>query len=68
MLHILKDVAEKDGLAMDTVSVSAPADLDAAFAEMSREAPGAVIVGRQQPVCAGRPDHRYPFAEGRLVR
>lgn len=44
MLHILKDVAEKDGLAMDTVSVSAPADLDTAFAEMSREAPGAVIV------------------------
>src|SRR5258708_1018074 len=44
MLDSLKDHAAKDGLTIDAVNVSAPADLDAAFAEMSRQPPGAVIV------------------------
>jgi putative ABC transport system substrate-binding protein len=44
MLDLLKGHAEKHGLAIDVVSVSAPADLDAAFAEMSRQPPGAVFV------------------------
>ena len=44
MLDLLKGLAEKDRLAIEAVSVSAPADLDAAFAEMSRQPPGAVVV------------------------
>src|SRR5258708_1355742 len=44
MLDSLKDHAAKDGLTIDAVNVSAPADLDAAFAEMSRQAPGATFV------------------------
>jgi putative tryptophan/tyrosine transport system substrate-binding protein len=44
MLDLLKGHAEKHGLAIDVVSVSAPADLDAAFAEMSRQPRGAVFV------------------------
>jgi putative tryptophan/tyrosine transport system substrate-binding protein len=44
MLDLLTEHATKDGVAIDAVSVSAPADLDAAFAEMSRAAPGAVFV------------------------
>jgi putative ABC transport system substrate-binding protein len=44
MLDSLKDHAAKDGLTIDAVNVSAPADLDAAFAEMSRQAPGAIFV------------------------
>jgi putative ABC transport system substrate-binding protein len=44
MLDLLKDLAEKQQLAIDAVSVTAPADLDAAFAEMSRQPPGAVVV------------------------
>ena len=44
MLDLLTNRAAKDGLAIDAVSVSAPADLDAAFAEMSRQLPGAVLV------------------------
>src|SRR6266481_5885210 len=44
MLDLLKNHAARDGLAIDAVSVSAPADLDAAFAEMSRQPPGAIFV------------------------
>jgi putative tryptophan/tyrosine transport system substrate-binding protein len=44
MLDLLRERAEKGGLVVDAVSVSAPVDLDAAFAEMSRQPPGAVIV------------------------
>jgi putative ABC transport system substrate-binding protein len=44
MLDLLKDIAEKQRLAIDPVSVSAPADLEPAFAGMSRRPPGAVIV------------------------
>jgi putative ABC transport system substrate-binding protein len=44
MLDLLTDHAAKEGLAIDAVSVSAPADLDAAFAEMSRRPPGAIFV------------------------
>jgi putative ABC transport system substrate-binding protein len=44
MLDLLRDHAAKDGLPIDAVSISAPADLDAAFAEMSRQPPGAVFV------------------------
>jgi len=44
MLDLLTNYATKNGLAIDAVSVSAPADLDAAFAEMARQAPGAIFV------------------------
>ncbi|SHK72612.1 putative ABC transport system substrate-binding protein [Bradyrhizobium lablabi] len=44
MLDLLKDPAEKQRIAIDVARVSAPADLEAAFAEMSRQPPGAVIV------------------------
>ena len=44
MLDLLTSQAAKEGLAIDAVSVSAPADLDAAFAEMSRQSPGAIFV------------------------
>jgi putative ABC transport system substrate-binding protein len=44
MLDLLTNHAAKNGLAIDAVSVSAPADLDAAFAEMSRQPPDAVLV------------------------
>jgi len=44
MLDLLKNHAARDGLAIDAVGVSAPADLDAAFAEMSRQPPGAIFV------------------------
>ena len=44
MLDLLTNHAAKEGLAIDAVSVSAPADLDAAFAEMSRQPPGAIFV------------------------
>jgi putative tryptophan/tyrosine transport system substrate-binding protein len=44
MLDLLKDLAEKQQLEIDAVSVTAPADLEAAFAEMSRQTRGAVIV------------------------
>jgi putative ABC transport system substrate-binding protein len=44
MLDLLTNHAAKDGLSIDAVSVSAPADLDPAFAEMSRQPPDAVFV------------------------
>jgi putative ABC transport system substrate-binding protein len=44
MLDLLKGQAVKDGLSILAASVSAPADLDAAFAEMSRESPGALFM------------------------
>ena len=44
MLDLLTGQAAKDGLSIDVMSVSAPADLDAAFAEMSRQLPGALFV------------------------
>ena len=44
MLDLLKGQAAKDGLSIVAVSVSAPADLDAAFAAMSREPPGALFL------------------------
>jgi putative tryptophan/tyrosine transport system substrate-binding protein len=44
MLDLLTNRAAKDGLAIDVVSVSAPADLDAAFAEMARQPAGALFV------------------------
>ena len=44
MLDLLKGHAAKDGIAIDAASVSAPVDLDAAFAEMLRHPPGALFV------------------------
>jgi ABC-type uncharacterized transport system substrate-binding protein len=44
MVDLLKNQAEKDGLSILVASVSWPADLDAAFAEMSREHPGALFM------------------------
>jgi putative ABC transport system substrate-binding protein len=44
MLDLLKNQAAKDGLALDQINVSAPADLDAAFAGLSRAPPGAIFV------------------------
>ena len=44
MVDLLKSQAVKDGLSMLAASVSAPADLDAAFTEMSREHPGALFM------------------------
>lgn len=44
MADLLKAQAAKDGISMLTASVSAPADLDAAFAQMSRERPGALLM------------------------
>jgi putative tryptophan/tyrosine transport system substrate-binding protein len=44
MVDLLKGQALKDGISILTASVSAPADLDAAFAEMSREHPGALFM------------------------
>ena len=44
MLDMLTSRAAKDGVAIDVVSVSAPADLDAAFGEMSREPASALFV------------------------
>lgn len=44
MLDLLGAHAAKHGLTVDPVRVSAPADLDAAFAEISRQLPGAVVV------------------------
>jgi len=44
MLDLLKTHATKDALSVDAVSISAPADLDAAFAEMSRQPPGALFI------------------------
>jgi putative ABC transport system substrate-binding protein len=44
MLDLLRTHAAKDGLAIDAVSVSAPSDLDAAFAEMARRPYGAHLV------------------------
>jgi len=44
MLDLLKNRAAKDGFAIDVVSVSAPADLDAAFVEMARQPAGALFV------------------------
>ncbi len=44
MLDLLKAHAAKDGLSIDAIGVSAPADLDAAFTELSRQSPGALLV------------------------
>jgi putative ABC transport system substrate-binding protein len=44
MLDLLTTHAAKDGLSIDAINVSAPADLDAAFAEISRQSPGALLV------------------------
>ena len=44
MLDLLTNRATKDGLAIDVVRVAAPADLDAAFTEMSRKPAGALFV------------------------
>ena len=44
MADLLKAQAAKDGISMLTANVSAPADLDAAFAQMSRERPGALLM------------------------
>jgi putative tryptophan/tyrosine transport system substrate-binding protein len=44
MLDSLTNYSARNGLAIDAVNVSEPADLDAAFAEMSRQSPGAVFV------------------------
>jgi putative tryptophan/tyrosine transport system substrate-binding protein len=44
MLDLLTTQAAKDGLSLDAVNVSAPADLDAAFAELSRQSSGALFV------------------------
>ncbi len=44
MLDLLKGHAAKDGISIDAASVSAPVDLDAAFAEMLRQPPGALFV------------------------
>jgi len=39
----LLKLTHKDALSVEAVSISAPADLDAAFAEMSRQPPGALL-------------------------
>jgi putative tryptophan/tyrosine transport system substrate-binding protein len=44
MLDLLRGHAAKDGLSIDAVSVGAPDDLDAAFAEMARQPAGALFV------------------------
>ena len=44
MLDQLMAHAAKNGLVIDAVSVGAPADLDSAFAEISRRPPGALLV------------------------
>jgi len=44
MIETLAGQAARDGLAVDFVKVSAPADLEAAFSEMSRQRPDAVFV------------------------
>ena len=44
MLDRLTAHAAKNGLLIDAVSVGAPADLDLAFAEISRQPPGALLV------------------------
>jgi putative ABC transport system substrate-binding protein len=44
MLDSLQGLATKAGISVDTVSVSAPADLDPAFAVMSRQHPDALFV------------------------
>ncbi|MDI1261877.1 MAG: ABC transporter substrate-binding protein [bacterium] len=44
MADLLKDQGKKDRIAILAASVSAPADLDAAFAQISRERPGALFM------------------------
>jgi putative ABC transport system substrate-binding protein len=44
MLDLLQGHAAREGFSIDAVRVSAPADLDPAFAEMARQPPGAVFV------------------------
>jgi putative ABC transport system substrate-binding protein len=44
MLDLLKNQIAKDGLSIDVLNVSAPADLDAAFAGLSKEPAGALFV------------------------
>jgi ABC-type uncharacterized transport system substrate-binding protein len=44
MLDLLRAHAAKYGLTIDAVRVGAPTDLDAAFAEISRQPPGALLV------------------------
>jgi putative tryptophan/tyrosine transport system substrate-binding protein len=44
MLDLLTAYAAKEGFVVDAVSVSAPSDLDSAFAELSRVPPGALLV------------------------
>src|SRR5262249_7353253 len=44
MLDVLRREAAKAGLSIATVSVASPVDLDAAFAELSRQRPEALFV------------------------
>jgi putative ABC transport system substrate-binding protein len=44
MLDLLRSQAVKQGVAVDAVRIGAPADLDAAFAEISSQPPGALLV------------------------
>jgi putative tryptophan/tyrosine transport system substrate-binding protein len=44
MLDVLRREAAKAGLSIATVSVASPVDLNAAFAELSRQRPGALFV------------------------
>jgi putative tryptophan/tyrosine transport system substrate-binding protein len=44
MLDLLTTQAVKNGLSIQAVDVRAPADLDAGFAEISRQSPGALLV------------------------
>jgi putative ABC transport system substrate-binding protein len=44
MLDVLRNQAAAAKLSVDTVSVASPADLDTAFAELSRQYPGALFV------------------------
>jgi putative tryptophan/tyrosine transport system substrate-binding protein len=44
MLEVLTRQAAKAGLSIATVGVASPVDLDAAFAELSRQRPGALFV------------------------
>jgi putative ABC transport system substrate-binding protein len=44
MLDLLTGVVAKDGISIDAARIGAPADLDAAFAAMSRQPPDALIV------------------------
>jgi putative ABC transport system substrate-binding protein len=52
MLDLLKQQAAKDGIAFDVAKVSAPADLEALYAQMAQQRPDAVFVLSDNSVLA----------------